>query len=93
MAEEKGIKETKEALLATATVGAFVIKRLKDGLQLDDAIALGTALLLDGEFKTLVLAGVSGVDQIPAEIKDISLAEALELAKEIPRLIDIIKGA
>lgn len=87
MAEVKGIQETKEAILALVVLGKFVADRLKDGIGMDDAMALGQKLL-DESFKAKVMAGINGADQVPAEIKDISMVEMLELAKLIP---DILK--
>ena len=85
---EQGIKETKEAMLATYLLGKFVIERLKDGFQLDDALALGTKLM-DSRFRDLVVAGAQGADKIPAELGDLSLVEVIELAKVI---IDMVEG-
>lgn len=85
------MKETREALIALVTLGKFVSDRLKDGVQLDDAVALGSALLLDGEFKNLVQAGYTGSDLIDDEFKDFNLAKALELVQAIPELVAILQ--
>lgn len=87
---EHGVKETKEALLALVLLGKFVADRLKDGAQIDDALALGQKLL-DEEFKSKVMAGVDGIDKVPAEIKDLKLAEIFELAQVIPELLAILQ--
>ncbi len=87
MAETKGIQETKEAILALVILGKFVADRLKDGVGMDDAMALGQKFM-DPEFKDKVMAGINGADQVPAEIKDITFPEVLELSKIIP---DILK--
>jgi hypothetical protein len=84
--DQHGIKETKEAILALVVLGKFVADRLKDGAGFDDALALGQKLS-DQEFKAKVLAGVDGIDKIPAEVKDISLVEVFELAKLIPDIL------
>ena len=75
-----GIMETKETLLALLTLGKFVALRAKDGLDLGDAVALVEKFVLDAEFKSVLEAGVKGLDAIPAELKDIEAGEALELA-------------
>lgn len=85
------MKETKEAIIALAVLGKFVADRVKDGVQLDDALALGTALMADGEFKTLVQAGYQGMDKISDEFKDMSLAKGLELVEVIPKLVEILQ--
>jgi len=85
------MKETREMLLALVVLGKFVSDRLKDGVQLDDAVALGSALLVDGEFKKLVQAGYIGSELIDDEFKDFSLAKALELVQAIPELVAILQ--
>jgi hypothetical protein len=86
------MKETKEAIIALAVLGKFVADRVKDGVQLEDAMALGQALLIDGEFKTLVQAGYQGMDKIDEEFKDFNLAKGLELVQVIPKLVEIVQG-
>lgn len=88
--DQVGVKETKEAILAMVVLGSFVALRLKDGAGLDDAMALGEKLL-DEAFKAKVMAGVEGLDKIPAELKDLSLADLFELAKVIPDVLEEIK--
>lgn len=85
------MKETKEALLALVTIGKFVSDRLKDGVQLDDAVALGQALLLDGQFKSIVESGYKDMDKIDDEFKDFNLSKALELVQAIPELVAILQ--
>lgn len=87
MAGAHGVKETKEAILALVVIGKFVVDRLKDGAQIDDAIALGTALLADGDFKATVMAGVNGIDQVPAEVKELDIQDMIEIAKVIPEIV------
>lgn len=93
MPEVVGIKETKEALIGAMVLGVFVAARLKDGAQLDDALALGQKFVGDAEFKAKVMAAIEGIDKVPAEVKDISFAEILELAQVMPELLAAIKGA
>lgn len=93
MGGQYGVKETKEAILALVMLGKFVADRLKDGAQLDDALALGSKLLADGEFKDVVMAGVNGADQIPREVSELDLADGLELAKVIPDILVALQGA
>lgn len=93
MEGQYGVKETKEALVAFAVLGAFVAARLKDGAQLDDALALGQKLIGDAEFKGKVMAGIEGIDKVPSEVKDLQLSEVLEIAQVIPELLVAIKAA
>lgn len=92
MSKEHGIKETKEALVALAALGAFVAKRLKDGADWGDAVALGKKLIEDADFREKVEAGVQGMDMVDGEIKDLSLEEGLELAKIIPQILEEIQN-
>jgi hypothetical protein len=80
--EQKGVKETKEALVGAIKLGKFVAERLKDGAGFDDAMALGTKLL-NPEFRKMVNEAVQGADQIPAEAKDLSLDEGAELIEAV----------
>jgi len=89
---ELGVKETKEAILAMVVLGKFVADRLKDGAQLDDALALGSKLIGDAEFKNVVMAGIEGIDKVPAEIKDLTIVEALELAQLLPQILTALKA-
>jgi len=85
------MKETKEAVLALAIVGKLVVKHLKDGVDLADALAIGTALLSDATIRAAIEAGVKDADKIDDEIKAAKLADYLQLAAEVvPALIEII---
>jgi len=80
MAEEKlGIKETKEAFAGVNELALFLIDRLKDGVGIDDAVALFNALRDDEEFKAVLSAAVDGIKAVPAEIKDLDAGEGVEL--------------
>lgn len=81
------MKETKELLLALALLGKLVADRLKDGVQLDDAVAIGTALLTDAKLKAAVEAAMKDLDKIDDEFKDFNLVKGLELLQILPELI------
>lgn len=87
MAGQYGVKETKEGLIALVALGAFVASRLKDGVQMDDAVALAQKLIADEAFKAKVMAGVEGLDKSVLEIKELDLQDGLELLKVVPDLI------
>jgi hypothetical protein len=55
-------------------------------------MALGTALLADGEFKTKVMAGISGIEMVPAEIKDMQAADLIEMCQVMPEMIKILSA-
>ena len=77
------VKESKEALVALVALGKAVAVLAKDGLDLGDAIALGSKLISDEKFRAKLAAGVQGLDQIVPELKDIAASEALELIEAI----------
>lgn len=85
------MKETKELLLALVMLGKLVADRVKDGVDLGDAVAIGQALLTDGALKDAVQAAIKDIDKVDDEIKGISLVGALELAQLIPELIAVIE--
>lgn len=85
------MKETKEALIAAVVLYVFIKERLKDGAQLDDAVALAEALMKDGEFKTKVMAGYNDADKIAAEFQGFSVAKGFELAAVIPELVKLLQ--
>jgi len=84
------MKESKEALVALAMLGKLVSDRLKDGVDLSDAVAIGQALLVEGEFKEKVEAGWKDADKIDDEFKDFSIAKAIDLAGVLPELAAIL---
>jgi hypothetical protein len=61
-------KELHEAAIAVAALAGYVAKRAKDGIGLEDAGAIVTRLLSDGEFRNRLVDGVSGVQKVPVEI-------------------------
>jgi len=86
------MKNTKEAIIALLILGKFVADRVKDGVQLEDALALGQALMVEGEFKTLVQAGYADMDKIGEEFSDFNLTKGLELVQIIPKMVEIIQA-
>jgi len=90
VAGKHGVKETGEAILALLKLGKFVAKRLEDGADLGDAMALYNKLTADGEFKKVVDEGFKGYQAIPAEVGELDLMDALELAKIIPQAANIV---
>ena len=86
------VKETKEAILAVVAVGKFVVEKGKDGLDLNDLGALITKFVEDEQFKGVLMAGVDGIDKVPAELSDLEFAEVIELAEILPEILAIIKG-
>lgn len=84
---ERGVKETKEFLALLAKVVPVLIVRFKDGVGLDDVMALLEVWKTDEELKAAIKAGVDGAKEIPEEIKDFQVEEVLELVPEFKDLI------
>lgn len=90
-------KETKELAEAVVELICFGIKRSKDGISADDALALVMAYVADEKFRTIMNNGVLGANKILAEGKDLSADEISDLLKElllnyVPRIMAAIKG-
>lgn len=92
-----GIKEAKEALVGVNELAICLAERLKDGVGVDDMVALFMKLQSDDEFKAKLAAAADGIGAVPAELKDLSLAEGMELAvvqiAYVPKLLAAIKKA
>lgn len=72
------VKETKELIVALVKLGKLAAKQLGDGVDLSDAVAIAKALA-DEEFRSAIVDGFSGIQQIGDELKDIDAAEAVAL--------------
>ncbi len=92
--KKKGIKETRElimALLGPKGLAVLLTKTFKDGFQVSDLVTIMTTLSLDPTFRD----AIEGIQKLPEEVKDIDLAEGIELAeialKAIPAIIQEAK--
>jgi hypothetical protein len=80
--EQKGIKETKEVLVGFIKLAAMLAHEFKDGVQSQDIMPI--ILKLQSEpMKSAILNAYNDIEQVPHEMKDISLAEALSLIPEV----------
>ena len=96
MSEVKiGIKETKEVLDGLNTVAEEIISVAKDGIQINDAAQIVEDLIVKPEFKAKLIAAVENIKGVPAEIKDLDLAEGVELVKfeydGVKKIIEALK--
>ncbi len=73
------VKESKEAFVAIAALGVAVAKLAKDGLDLSDAVALGSKLISDEQFRAKLVAGAVGLDKVVPELKDLAASEIIEI--------------
>ena len=72
------VKETKELLVALVKLGKLAAKQFGDGVDLSDAVAIAKALA-DEDFRKAILYGFAGLQDVPAELKDVDAAEAIAL--------------
>lgn len=95
MEEKKDIKNTIEAMDGVMLIAVFLIKRLKDGIGIDDAMALAAKLGDDDEFKKVLSDAYTGIDQIDDEIGDLSWEEGFELiqaiSNHVPAIVEAFK--
>lgn len=92
---EKGIKETKEAIQGSLVIVKEIAHLLKDGAQIQDLVDGFVAINSDPVKKKAIEDALAGIQEVPAEVKDIDLAEGAELAilliREIPELVEAFK--
>jgi hypothetical protein len=81
--EEKGIKETKEALVAMGALAvvARLAYREAGGDVTKFATGVGFSLLANPAAMEAVKAGFNGAGEITGEVKDLSWSEVLELGE------------
>lgn len=72
------VKESKELLVALVKLGKLAAKQFGDGVDLSDAVAIVKALA-DEDFRKAIVDGFSGLQDVPAELKDVDAAEAIAL--------------
>ena len=91
MEEKRGIKESKELLRGCVVLFKLCVNRMKDGFQLDDLPVLLSKMGYDPELRE----AMKGVSKIPSEVKDLDLAEIMELAsvllKGVPEVFEELK--
>lgn len=82
-----GIQETKEAIKGIAELLVVVKDLAKDGIDLSDAVALGSKIVSDEAFRGALVKAVQGAQNIPAEVKDLDAAEVGELLGVIANVL------
>ena len=90
MAEVKGIKETTDVVVAANTLVISIIKAFKGGFDVGDI-----KTIIEENAVTLKNA-IEGVGEVPAELKDLSLEEIIQLIGTegtfLPELLKVILG-
>lgn len=80
--ETKGIQETKEVIEAVGALSGVLVKHLKDGFQAgSDLPAIAGELFLKADVRAALERAGEGIQNVPAELKDVDMAEAFELAE------------
>jgi len=91
-----GIKETKELLTAVLVITKVIAKELQDGFNAQDLVDAFVAIQGDEVKKAAVEAALKDVVAVPAEVKDASLSEWIELVVhmlgELPSLLEAFKA-
>lgn len=72
-------KEVKEVLVAANEVALVLVKQLKDGVDFGDFQAVYAKITADEEFRSKLAAAYEGVSNVPAEVIDLDLMEAVDL--------------
>jgi hypothetical protein len=75
-----GIKEAKDALIGINELALFILIRLKDGVQVSDAIAIWDKISKDPDFMAKMHAAYSGACLVPDELVHATAMEDFELA-------------
>jgi hypothetical protein len=84
-------KETKEAMKALIVIAGFLAERLKDGVGIDDAVALFSKLTSDDVFMKKLKEGYEGIDKVGEELKLLDATSITALGFEIaPDIIDLL---
>jgi hypothetical protein len=89
----EGTKETKELLVGFLKLASLLAVVFKDGVQAADALVVIQKIQGDEALKQSLLEAYNGIDKIPAEVKDLSTAEAIELiAAALPEIAALVKA-
>lgn len=84
-------KEIKDVLKALFVLSSFVIERSKDGLGIDDALALVSKFQSDEEFSKKIRLAIDEIGKVPKEVSDLSLSDALDIIVAIvPDVMDLV---
>lgn len=80
---QKGIEATKKSISGALKLGALLYASFKDGLQTEDIAVIWAKLEADPALKQAILDAYNSAEAAGEEVKEISLAEGLELAIHI----------
>lgn len=91
---EKGIKETQEMVMGILELAEAMGPILKDGFQASTDLALiFAAMSTNDELKVKLAAAVEKANEVPAEVKDLSLSEGIQLLTvALPGILAVIEA-
>lgn len=87
-----GIKESEEVLIATKILSVFLIKRLKDGVGVDDLVATIQKIVFDPKFLSAINAGIKDVKLVGKELADLDSEEISQLTGKAYEVVQAILG-
>lgn len=87
-----GIKESEEVLVATKILSVFLIKRLKDGVGVDDLVATIQKIVFDPKFLSAINAGIKDVKLVGKELADLDSDEISQLTGKAYEVVQAILG-
>jgi hypothetical protein len=83
--------ETKEALVGLLAITELLASEFKDGVQVADFADIALKIQGNEELKKKLMEAYNGIDKVPSEVKELSVAEAIDLvAFAIPQLMNLI---
>lgn len=89
----EGIKETKDVMIAFLKLSALLAVTFKDGAQAKDFIEVYEKISSNEELKASFVAAYNDIEKVPAEVKDLQFAEAVELlVAAVPEIANLIKA-
>jgi hypothetical protein len=90
--QKEGIKETLELTVAFLAIARMMAEQFKDGMQAEDAVEI-IKKSLTPEMSKLIVDAYNGVEKVPAEIKDLTLMEVMDLIKiALPQILSIFSN-
>lgn len=78
----EGIKETKEVIVGSMKLGVVLYKAFADGVQATDIATVVAKIQGDATLQAELIAAYNDANKVPAEIKDLTAAETVELVVE-----------
>lgn len=76
---ELDTKELSEVIKGSMELTVAVLEELHDGVQFHDAIAIFAKIQANDDLRRAMVEAAKGAHKIPAELKDISAEEAIQV--------------